>query len=144
MDASVKDTTFRPCVSRPVNTLKKMYSMSFYLSRRKRLWRRLNRVSEVSLWHDLGRDADCSNPSAPGLRPWIVQIDGHLDSVKRLMTGDVYSGRGSPARDLQKSKWSNPFEVAVLGRSGTQEFTKSLVAKGCLHIQVWRLSKQTL
>ena len=40
-----------------------------------------------------------------GHTPLVVPIRGHLDSIKRLLKGDVYLGRGSRQRSLPKSRY---------------------------------------
>ena len=35
-----------------------------------------------------------------GRAPLVVPVRGHLDSIKRLLRGDVYIGRGSRQRSL--------------------------------------------
>ena len=35
---------------------------------------------------------------------WIKPVRGHVDSMKRLIKGDVYIGRDSRQRDLERSK----------------------------------------
>ena len=49
--------------------------------------------------------------------PLVVPIGGHLDSIKRLLKGDVYIGRGSRQRSLPKSRYCNTFKVSQVGRS---------------------------
>ena len=55
--------------------------------------------------------------TSSSITPLIVPIRGHLDSIKRLMAGDVYIGRGSRQRGLEKSRWGNPFKLATHGRT---------------------------
>ena len=52
-----------------------------------------------------------------GQTPLVVPIRGHLDSIKRLLRGDVYIGRGSRQRSLPKSRYCNTFKVSQVGRS---------------------------
>ena len=49
--------------------------------------------------------------------PLVVPVRGHLDSIKRLLKGDVYIGRGSRQRSLLKSRYCNTFKVSQVGRS---------------------------
>ena len=73
--------------------------------------------------------------------PAVVPICGHLDSIRRLMLGDIYIGRGARERDLPKSIWGNPFKVAKYGRRmAIDEYGKTLVADGGLHARIWSLS----
>ena len=59
----------------------------------------------------------------------------------RLMTGDVYIGRGSRQRGLGKSRWCNPFKVATHGRNRAIElFSESLASNVELPTLVWTLS----
>ena len=53
---------------------------------------------EVSLPSDSSRSAIPAVTS-----PLVVPTRGHLDSIRRLMTGDRYIGRGSKQRALVKS-----------------------------------------
>ena len=72
----------------------------------------------------------------------VVPICGHLDSIRSLMLGDVYIGRGARERDLPKSIWGNPFKVAKYERRmGIDEYAKTLVADGGLHTRIWTLSR---
>ena len=52
-----------------------------------------------------------------GHTPLVVPVRGHLDSIKRLLRGDVYIGRGSRQRSLPKSRYCNTFKVSQVGRS---------------------------
>ena len=49
--------------------------------------------------------------------PLVVPVGGHLDSIKRLLKGDRYIGRGSRQRSLGKSRYCNTFKVSQYGRS---------------------------
>ena len=44
--------------------------------------------------------------------PWIRPVRGYLEDVKRLMTGDVYIGRGCRQRGLGASKFGNYFKLS--------------------------------
>ena len=48
--------------------------------------------------------------------PMILPTRGCLDSVKRLLKGDLYIGRGSRQRSLAKSRYWNTFKVSEVGR----------------------------
>ena len=61
--------------------------------------------------------------------PLIVPIRGHLDSIKRLLKGDVYIGRGSRQRSLQFGR-----AVAI------SSFRQALLADPALHGSLWTLS----
>ena len=54
-----------------------------------------------------------------GHTPLVVPVRGHLDSIKRLLRGDVYIGRGSRQRSLPKSRCESlghtPLVVPVRG-----------------------------
>ena len=45
--------------------------------------------------------------------PMVLPIRAHLDSVKRLLKGDLYMGRRSRQRSLPKSRYCNTFKVSV-------------------------------
>ena len=49
--------------------------------------------------------------------PMVLPVRGHLDSIKRLLKGDLYIGRGSKQRCLAKSRCCNTFEVSQHGRA---------------------------
>ena len=49
--------------------------------------------------------------------PIVLPVRGHLDSIKQLMLGDLYIGRGPRQRGLKKSLWCNPFKVSACPRS---------------------------
>ena len=62
--------------------------------------------------------------------PMIVHVRGHLDSVKRLMTGDVYIGKGSKQRGMWQTEWRNPHKVAIFDRDeAIRKFAFSLPNK---------------
>ena len=64
-----------------------------------------------------------------GQTPLVVPIRGHLDSIKRLLRGDVYIGRGSRQRSLPKSRYCNTFKVSQVGRSlAITSFRQALLA----------------
>ena len=65
--------------------------------------------------------------------PLIVPIRGHLDSIKRLLKGDVYT--------LPKSRYCNTFKVSQVGRSiAISSFRQALLADPVLHDSLWTLS----
>ena len=49
--------------------------------------------------------------------PMVVPVRSHLDSIKRLLKGDRYIGRGSRQRSLGKGRYCNTFKVSQYGRS---------------------------
>ena len=54
---------------------------------------------------------------------------GHLDSIKRLMVGDIYVVRGSRQRHLTRGRWCNYFKVCTYGRTmAIQRFSDLLWA----------------
>ena len=73
--------------------------------------------------------------------PLIVPVRGHLDSIKRLLKGDVYIGRGSRQRSLPKSRYCNTFKVSQVGRAvAISSFRQALLADPALHNSLWTLS----
>ena len=48
--------------------------------------------------------------------PLVIPIRAHLDSVRRLLKGDIYIGRVSRQRSLPKNRYCNNFKVSVHGR----------------------------
>ena len=73
--------------------------------------------------------------------PLVVPVRGHLDSIKRLLKGDVYIGRGSRQRSLLKSRYCNTFKVSQVGRSvAISSFRQALLADPVLHNSLWTLS----
>ena len=76
-----------------------------------------------------------------GLTPLVVPVRGHLDSIKRLLRGDVYIGRGSRQRSLPKSRYCNTFKVSQVGRSvAISSFREALRADPALRNSLWTLS----
>ena len=53
-------------------------------------------------------DSDANDRSVLGesyaARPLVLSVRGHLDSIKRLLKGDLYIGRGSRQRSLGKKQ----------------------------------------
>ena len=73
--------------------------------------------------------------------PLIVPVRGHLDSIKRLLKGDVYIGRGSRQRSLLKSRYCNTFKVSQVGRTvAISSFRQALLADSALYNSLWTLS----
>ena len=73
--------------------------------------------------------------------PLVVPVRGHLDSIKRLLRGDVYIGRGSRQRSLPKSRYCNTFKVSQVGRSvAISSFREALRADLVLLNSLWTLS----
>ena len=76
-----------------------------------------------------------------GHTPLVVPIRGHLDSIKRLLRGDLYIGRGSRQRSLPKSRYCNTFKVSQVGRSlAILSFREALLADPVLLNSLWTLS----
>ena len=48
--------------------------------------------------------------------PQIIPVRANLDSVKALMKGDCYKGRGCRQRGLLRSRFANTYKVAQFGR----------------------------
>ena len=75
-----------------------------------------------------------------GHTPLVVPVRGHLDSIKRLLRGDVYIGRGSRQRSLPKSRYCNTFKVSQVGRSiAISSFREALRADPVLLNSLWTL-----
>ena len=73
--------------------------------------------------------------------PLVVPVRGHLDSIKRLLKGDVYIGRGSRQRSLLKSRYCNTFKVSQVGRSvAISSFRQALLADPAIYNSLWTLS----
>ena len=73
--------------------------------------------------------------------PMVLPIRAHLDSVKRLMLGDYYIGRGSRQRSLAKSAFCNTHKVSAVGRErAIQLFEKDLSESRALSDRLWTLS----
>ena len=49
----------------------------------------------------------------------VVPTREHLDSVRRLMSGDTYIGRGCRQRSWGKTLFHNPYKVSECGREYT-------------------------
>ena len=73
--------------------------------------------------------------------PIVLPICGHLDSIKQLMLGDIYVGRGSRQRNLKKSLWCNPFKVSEHGRAlAVSKCEHHLRTDQDLNEALWQLS----
>ena len=73
--------------------------------------------------------------------PMVLPVRGHLDSVRRLLQGDVYIGRGSRQRALPWSRYCNNFEVSEHGRDAAiAGFRDMLLQDGALYASSWTLS----
>ena len=73
--------------------------------------------------------------------PSILPVRGHLDSIKCLMKGDLYTGRGYRQRGLSCSQFANPYKVAKFGRSRAIElFSTFLQDNAQLRSALWTLS----
>ena len=77
--------------------------------------------------------------------PMVLPTRGCLDSVKRLLKGDLYIGRGSRQRSLAKSRYCNTFKVSEVGRDmAIEKFRDSLLQDQALHRSLWTLSGRRL
>ena len=73
--------------------------------------------------------------------PMVVPIRGHWDSIKRLLKGDRYIGRGSRQRSLGKSRYCKTFKVSQYGRSiAISSFRDALLGDRVLYPSLWTLS----
>ena len=73
--------------------------------------------------------------------PWVVPARGCLDSVRRLLRGDLYIGRGCRQRGLAKSCWCNDYKASVHGRAtAISKFSEKLQYDDALRADVWSLS----
>ena len=94
-------------------------------------------------------DCHSSDVSALGenseATPMVLPIRGCLDSVKRLLKGDLYIGRGSRQRSLSKSRYCNTFKVSEVGREmAIDKFRETLLQDRALHRSLWTLSGRRL
>ena len=83
---------------------------------------------------------------------YTLAVDGHdtsalgegfenTHSIKRLLKGDRYIGRGSRQRSLGKSRCCNTFKVSQYGRSvAISSFREALLADRVLYASLWALS----
>ena len=77
--------------------------------------------------------------------PMVLPIRGCLDSVKRLLKGDLYIGRGSRQRSLAKSRNCNTFKVSEVGREmAIERFRETLKQDQVLYCSLWTLSGRRL
>ena len=92
------------------------------------------------------RSCDSNSVQEDGnLCPLVLPIRAHLDQVKALMKGDLYIGRGSMQRGLQRSAFANPYKVCVFGRdSAVRNFERHLSADSSLRSQIVHLSGKRL
>ena len=75
----------------------------------------------------------------------VLPIRGCLDSVKRLLKGDLYIGRGSRQRSLAKSRYCNTFKVSEVGREmAIEKFRETTQADQVLYRSLWTLSGRRL
>ena len=73
--------------------------------------------------------------------PIVLPIRGHLDSIKQLMLGDLFIGRGLRQRGLKKSLWCNPFKVSEHGRAlAESKFEHHSRTDQDLNEALWQLS----
>ena len=77
--------------------------------------------------------------------PMVGPVRGHLDSIKRLLKGDRYIGRGSRQPSLVKSRYCNTFKVSQYGRSvAISSFCEALLGDRALYASLWTLSGNRL
>ena len=75
----------------------------------------------------------------------VLPIRANLDSVKRLLKGDLYIGRASRQRSLSKSRYCNNYKVSEYGRDvAIAKFKEMLVQDISLHRSLWTLSGRRL
>ena len=73
--------------------------------------------------------------------PLVIPILAHLDSMKRLLKGDIYIGRGSKQRGLPRSRYCNNFKMSEHGRvAAIASFRDMLHQDSALHASLWTLS----
>ena len=93
--------------------------------------------------HTLAVDGHDTSALGEGFEntPMVVPVRGHLDSIKRLLKGDRYIGRGSKQRSLGKSRYCNTFKVSQYGRSvAISSFREASLADRVLYASLWTLS----
>ena len=74
-------------------------------------------------------------------RHWYWPIRGFLDSIKAMMKGEVYIGRGCRQRGLRRSPYCNNYKVSNYGRRAAVElFEKHLLSSPKLLEELWTLS----
>ena len=77
--------------------------------------------------------------------PMVLPTRGCLDSVKRLLKGDLCIGRGSRQRSLAKSRYCNTFKVSEVGREmAIDKFRETLRQDQALYRSLWTLSGRRL
>ena len=77
--------------------------------------------------------------------PLIVPIRGHLDTIRRMLRGDFYIGRGSRQLGLSCSEFANDLKVSVHGREvSISKFTQKLAESDYLKSQLRSLSGKRL
>ena len=98
-----------------------------------------------------GNELDCHSVDVSALgenfgdTPMVLPISGCLDSVKRLLKGDLYIGRGSRQRSLTKSRYCNTSKVSEVGREmAIDKFRESLLQDQALYRSLWTLSGRRL
>ena len=71
----------------------------------------------------------------------VIPTREHLDAVKRMLVGDIYTGRGSRQRNLPKSPFCNIYKFSQYGRSTSIEhYRKYIRASSTLRSAIWTLS----
>ena len=91
--------------------------------------------------HQLERRRSPLSARASTRHLWLSRSEATLDSIKRLLKGDIYIGRGSRERSLLKSRYCNTFKVSQVGRSvAISSFRQALLADPALYNSLWTLS----
>ena len=102
-------------------------------------------------YNTAGTEIDCHSLDVSALgesfdsTPMVLPIRRCLDSVKRLLKGDLYIGRGSRQRSLSKSRYFNTFKVSEVGREmAIDKFRETLLHDQTLYRSLWTLSGRRL
>ena len=101
-------------------------------------------------YNTAGTEIDCHSLDVSALgesfdsTPMVLPIRGCLDSVKRLLKGDLYIGRGSRQRSLSKSRYCNTFKVSEVGREMAIDKFRESLQDQTLHRSLWSLSGRRL
>ena len=86
---------------------------------------------------DIAAEEDSALGEPFELTPVVVPVRAHLDSVRRLIKGDIYNGRGSTLR----SRYCNNFKVAQYNQeAATAGFWEMLLQDRILYSSLWMLS----
>ena len=71
----------------------------------------------------------------------VIPVRAHLNSVKRLLKGDISFGRGSRQRTLPRSRYCNNSQVSVNGREAAiAGFREMLLQDRVPYSSLWTLS----